>query len=518
MKKGAIFAGVFLLIVSLFVAGRSFTTPTEISVKKPVVMLNYKQEGQFSYVVSARPASFYGDTPAPAPKDSPQIPAKFIENMDFTFRYRSDRVTNLSFEINAILESPGTWEKTVNLVPRAIGAGNLDISIPLSLQSFQDLADTIEKEIGVNFSSHQLTLQAIVSGGAVSDFVQLLPIKMTKTFIKIGDSLTYTRGQEVGKFDYQVKLKENALFGAVTLIPPVAPPARPGRALGPGDTIFTRFIDSMTVSYSCKLSADKSVSQAINEVKIEAIAENPEKWSKGYTLAAATEQSGNLSLTFPLDLKQFGALFDTTQQETGVPASTQNLTLKATVHTLAQTGSGTIDKTFTQSIKTDLRAGILTWSGDMKKSEPGTIIAQQVVTEQAHFLGLPVLWVRIISFAIGLIALCSLLWYYLLNLRANSNKAVRADIQTRQISQKYKDLIVEIRELPETRPGDTVLLLDSFAELIKVAQGLLKPIIHKAGSDKDIYWVLDGATRYEYRTGVLLSKENPPGKVAGDNT
>ncbi len=70
MRIGTILAGVILLMASLFVASRSFTTPTEVNVNKPVVMLKYQQEGEFSYAVSSKPSSFYGDAPASTPEST----------------------------------------------------------------------------------------------------------------------------------------------------------------------------------------------------------------------------------------------------------------------------------------------------------------------------------------------------------------------------------------------------------------------------------------------------------------
>ena len=77
------------------------------------------------------------------------------------------------------------------------------------------------------------------------------------------------------------------------------------------------------------------------EVKIEAVAANPDKWSKTYTLLPATRQGAEFTVSVPLDLKQFAAVFDTIQQETGLAASNEELTVLATVHAVAQTAQGT---------------------------------------------------------------------------------------------------------------------------------------------------------------------------------
>jgi hypothetical protein len=56
-----------------------------------------------------------------------------------------------------------------------------------------------------------------------------------------------------------------------------------------------------------------------------------------------------------------------------------------------------IDETYTRSIKTNLRDGVMTWAGDMKKTEPGSIETTRMVTEPGKLLGLRVVEARVVS-------------------------------------------------------------------------------------------------------------------------
>ena len=187
-----------------------------------------------------------------------------------------------------------------------------------------------------------------------------------------------------------MKLGENSLYGPITLSSPAAA-SSPAVLLGPKDTIFVKLIDSMRIDFAYRLTANKPLGQVDTEVKIEAVAASPDKWSKTYTLLPTTRQGAEFTVSVPLDLKQFGAVFDTIQQKTGLAASDQELTVLATVHAVAQTAQGKIDKTFTRSIKTNLREGVMTWAGDLQKTEPGAIETTTVVVEPARLLGRPVL-------------------------------------------------------------------------------------------------------------------------------
>jgi hypothetical protein len=485
-----------LLIVSLAIVGFSFMSPDQKIVSQPVKTLEYTQKGAFNYTVTATPSFFYDNVSTTAPESSPQIPVKYIEDFDIIFTCQTPDSKG-TVEINAFMENPGAWKKTLNLVPQKAKPGNIfSTTFAIDLKSLQELADTIDKEIGLTSSSRDLTLQAIVSSDSGPEFIQTLPIKMTKSFIKISDNRVLRRGDIKGKFDYQVKLVENTLFGPVILTPSPVLSDSMVRTLGSTDTVFLNFIDSMRVGYNYNFTTDKKLNQTDVEVTIEAVVENPGKWTKSYTMVPPTKQQGDFAVEFPLDIKSFSSIFSTIQQETGVQASTQDLTLKATVHVLAKTDTESIDKTFTQSIKTDLRQGILAWTGDMKKSEPGAIEKQESIAEPATLLGLPLQWIRIGSAGVLLIAIALMLLYLIPGSRMRQLSTQKTDAKA--ANRKYKAMMVEVSELPEAKPGLTVLPVSSIEDLVKVSQGLLKPMHHKADKDRDVYWVYDDSTLYEY--------------------
>ena len=495
MRNYYLIAGAVLLIAALLGAFISFSSPAEVTAQQQVKVLEYQQEGTFDYTVTSRPNYFYGGTPPAASEPISPIPVKFIESFNLNYNYQpAPGDANGTIEINAILESPGNWKKTVNLVP----AGNFgaDIAFPLNISFFQGLADTIEKEIGINSFTYDLTVEAIVSGENGTKFVQTLPIKLTRTYIQISDNLVGSIESRTGEFSYQVKLSENTLFGPVTLTPSKIADPQTKIILGPGDTVFTKFVESTKINFSYNLTSNQPLRQIQEEVTVDAVLESPERWTKTYNLVAPTKKEGNINLSIPLDINQFITIFDTIQTETGVAASANNLTLKVTMHTQAQTDSGPIDEIYIQSIQTNLRNALLTWTGDMKKSASGSVTVPVLVTTEVTMLGLPVLWVRIISVAL-LVILLALLAYYL-RFKPKVVTLSPAEVKARQISQKYKELIVEVNERPGFKSEQTVLPMDSIQDLIKVAQGLLKPIHHVAEKDAHIYWVNDDSTRYQF--------------------
>lgn len=78
--------------------------------------------------------------------------------------------------------------------------------------------------------------------------------------------------------------------------------------------------------------------------------------------------------------------------------------------------------------------------------------------------------------------------------------------EAQQARKKYRDLIVDVTEVPEVKAGETVISLSSLDDLITAAEELLKPVLHKSEKDKHTYCAIDGLTRYQY-----VSELEPPG-------
>ena len=63
---------------------------------------------------------------------------------------------------------------------------------------------------------------------------------------------------------------------------------------------------------------------------------------------------------------------------------------------------------------------------------------------------------------------------------------------------KHGDVIADVGELPKAKAMETVVPVDSIEELLKVADALLKPVLHRTEVDKHTYCIIDGQTRYCY--------------------
>jgi hypothetical protein len=230
---------------------------------------------------------------------------------------------------------------------------------------------------------------------------------------------------------------------------------------------------------------------------VDAILENPGVWSQTFVLVPVTQENGNFTLNFPVDLTQYTNLVNNIQKETGVSTqSSYNLTIEANVQLTGQTSIGPVDQTFSDSIVTALGSGALTWTGKLQQSDKGTITTTTYVQTPAKIIGMQVNSFRVISMVILVIGLVLLAFLFFISAKKVDETDISKQIAL-ETERKYKNLIITVNNLPELGLGETILTVDSLDELIKVAQALMKPINHFVNERTDIYWITDARTRYE---------------------
>lgn len=71
-------------------------------------------------------------------------------------------------------------------------------------------------------------------------------------------------------------------------------------------------------------------------------------------------------------------------------------------------------------------------------------------------------------------------------------------IDINKVLSQHKDIIVEGMGLDGDTKNNIVQYIKSMDDLVKIADDLVKPIIHIKDYDRDIFYVLDINIRYEY--------------------
>jgi len=63
---------------------------------------------------------------------------------------------------------------------------------------------------------------------------------------------------------------------------------------------------------------------------------------------------------------------------------------------------------------------------------------------------------------------------------------------------KYRQMMVDVEELPGVKPTETVIPLNSLDDLVRIADDLVKPVLHQAEEGRHTYCIIDSGVRYLY--------------------
>ena len=105
---------------------------------------------------------------------------------------------------------------------------------------------------------------------------------------------------------------------------------------------------------------------------------------------------------------------------------------------------------------------------------------------------------RILSLALATIAIVFLAFYVWMRRRRGEDSAVKVAREAGEIARKYGAMIVEVKTVADRGFGESIVPVNTIEDLMKVGQGLLKPVHHASGAGKHVYWVYDDHKRYEF--------------------
>lgn len=513
---------VSLVIVAILLLGsflgvwRTFSTTTER--EEQVTLLTYEHKGEFDHQVYAKPGTI---SSSGADQETSRVYfTNIIESMDVSFSYHFESpepLTQVSeeVEISAVLQSEGLWQHEIILIPKTTKTGDFTITFPLKSTQFRDVSRQISKEIGTGSVSPDVFIKATVhtvaqtdSGLLEDDFVQTARVKLLGiATVEWDKDLALSQGilhqgsryEHQGIFDYAIKLKPNILFGPVTMRANTPPPGPPV-VMAQSNSYPLANIDSMEATFSYRFESDQPLQQISTYVEVEALLEDPGNWSETFDLVPQRENSGNFTITFPLDITHYYEVISAKQRELVVYSPSHDLVLQAEVLYTARTDSSPVHGVFSQSVIMNLSQSSVGWPGETAMADPGSIT--EIVTVHNS------VWPARGGAIAGLL-LVVLLGYYVVwnytHVRPITLSEVEAE--ARRVKRKHKDVIVDVEDLPEAVASEMVVSLSSLEELVKTADALLKPVLHKADLEKHTYQIIDGIITYEYVSAVRLTPD-----------
>ena len=508
-----------LLVASIVGLGYSTVAPTE-----EVPTAKYEHKGQFDYTVYLKPSILYGDFIPTEEEEEEEAPMFFFRNIirevQLAFSYNFDSSQSLANVTNEVVvsiiaEDPGSWQKEMTELEELHEGTEFRVDFPLELSGLDSIIDDIEKEIGITSSKRNFIIRALVHTTAETALGQIiedtfkyeLPAILTAKKLELKGNLGGSeegskegiRYEGKGRFDYEVYLKPNKLYETDVLrseAPPVAeppsePPASP-KTLGPGLLYFPKIISNIKASFSYRFLCDRPISAQSQEVEITATIENPGQWSKSLVVVPKTSRNSSFTISFPIDIQYFTMVIDAIGKETGVRGSSHNIVIKADVHTVARTDLGTINEVYTQTLSGKLESNTLTFDKGLSRSQSGSIGGAAIPGASGEG-GSRAPW--IIGLVIALLALGYFGWSQT-RLRLAPVSAGEAEVA--RARKKYRQMMVDVEELPGVKPTETVIPLNSLDDLVRIADDLVKPVLHWAEEGRHTYCVIDSGVRYLY--------------------
>ena len=494
----------YLVIASVLVVANliwviiAFNAPTT---REKELTQNYDITGKFDH-------EGYG---TPVSRKPPPNPIHFIQIIDsivvhYSYRFTSEeplsRVSGTA-QLSGILSSPGQWEKEVLLIPVIDFEGGFSTSFTLNTNELVELADNISEELGIGASSLLLTLKAAVYSVANVEstiinesFIQTFDVQLTPNIIEwrglfpltkkgYNNGMTY---EQYGTFGYSVNLKPNILYGDISLnsfIAPVPPPI----LLDKSPSYRRERVETIEATLDYKITSEEQLTNIRHEVEVNALLSKPNGERISFSLLPKSQKIEDFSLTFPLDIPLFYDIILAAEGEINEYTPTYTLLVEADVHTSAESEVGPIEEDFSKIFVVTMQPDSLVLSNMTEEKQSGSISKTVITPNSGRTAG--------IMGSLGVLGVMLTVLLYTIYLYRQSRKAPAWDEEVTRAKKEHKDIIVDVLDLPPT--GEQMLIpIDSLDNLVKVANALLKPVLHKTEAYKHIYHVSDGLMTYAY--------------------
>jgi len=303
--------------------------------------------------------------------------------------------------------------------------------------------------------------------------------------------------EQVGTYDYTAKLYPNTIYDNRTTLKP-----------GEG-TVYTKITESIDTFFTYGFEGDHPANITIT-YSVDVSLESP-NWKKSvFEIPVTTENYAGTTAQFSTELhfnlESIEALQKELEAETRRSVSDYNVTIRPQILTVAETEVNnqmlTISLTpFTPTLTYTIQyQHILTSS--LEHTRPGgrthveTIYLAWVMDQRYASYG----------FAAGSLAGLAITSWIFIRTRPRRRKIPKA---IEEIISPFHDLIAESAEEPQFKEHSfmptTMISMKTLEDLIKVADWLGKPVLsyQKPGSSQGanstrVFYVLDGATRYEH--------------------
>jgi hypothetical protein len=300
---------------------------------------------------------------------------------------------------------------------------------------------------------------------------------------KITPLVTY---RHFGGYDYVAGLKPNEIYDNRS-------------TTGPGENLYIKIVENLSITFRYRFSCNRPAA-ILTEYRVDMEVESPGKWVKTFKAiiensVSSQENAAEFSTELFVSVPWFEGLKSTIDTETGTSSSSYNLRIKPNIHTRAEYGMDVrpLDESFTPELVLNFNYGGAAGSqivvSGLESNSSGSIpkvekVYHPEVPTQRRAFG-----------ALSLVALAGLICSLWLFLRARPEKPEKA---VEEMISPFKEAMVEVAGEPEYREQRATVRMKSLEDLVYIAEGLAKPVLHLREERVHTFYVLDGPVRYEY--------------------
>lgn len=301
------------------------------------------------------------------------------------------------------------------------------------------------------------------------------------------NTTTLCQYQHTADYDYVAYLKPNEFYdNKLTLSP------------GEG-ALYTNLVENLKITFTYTFLSTETASIAIDST-ITMDIEAPEQWTKSFTTGIENSISRtNWVASFTAELWVSVGWVENTaeniEDEIGSSSSTYNLSIKPSIHTVADNFVGTVDEYFTPELELSFTYGAaggdqITVSG-LDNTASDSIMQTSTtyrpgISNERNLFGA--------MFVIGFMGLVFTGLIY------TKTKPEEPEKMVKSLVSPFERIILDVGSEPPHK-NVTQVEMKSLRELVYIAEGLGKPVLHfaKLGEKEiHIFYVLDGPTKYEY--------------------
>ncbi len=463
-----------------------------------VTLASYSHNAEFKPTAHSASPFFTGQAGQP----NPVLFSQIISYMEMYFACSGFEAGQTGIKV-VLEDKAGNWQKEIPVMV----TGSANVSFPLYLDEFLLYGNDTNEQLGFRGGSYLLKITAEVPTDS-GPFTATLVGELDATTLKWGEDgfNKVERGfpgeddWRQGAFGYKAMLRENLLFGPITL--ERDPELLKTAVVGSEYSLFTELVESLDIDFNYRFKCNIPTTSLKEEAAVDMMVAEPGRWKKSFTLVPPTEKKGDFTISLPMDIGKLKEMAGSIDQEIGGrEAKEQDITISARVHTIARTSQGTIDEVLRQQLKGKIGENIDLGggeggSGNLTMVREGAITKQ--VTEQNMVSQNWSVQKLRMFFLIGLLIIFlgffTLAFFYW----TGRPRVPLPEKELKKNRKKYGELISEVYRFPDAGEEVVVIPVASLEALVNISNNSLKPILLEVMSDRHTYRVIDGQITYQY--------------------